>query len=376
MIIPMSFSKKGSIINRLIFPAPPSSYKISSFPPNTLLWLPMEGQMEVRVPCAIVHRPGAEFLVIFYHGNGDDLGGAYKFLRALSEYLASLGVFLSFLIVEYPGYGLFAGKANEEGVHKAAQTAFHWARDVAQWPMQNIWLWGISIGTGPATQIASQHECGALVLTAAYESIRAVVKHLLGNTAQYLVSERFDNLSKIRHVECPVMFIHGEEDKLIPCSQTLQLFEHTKSQVKMLFIADGVGHTNFNMERDIVHPFLQFVTRIKDERLSEGLVVEPPFFIELTPEILQPPSILPSTLHLDPRQKSSWTSMLNPFGLFGRRKSGSEEHKAELPVASPVQVSEDLMSQLVGMGFDPRRSAQVLASTNNDIASALEILLS
>jgi len=89
---------------------------------------------------------------------------------------------------------------------------------------KNIILFGRSIGGGPATWLASRKNIGALVLMSAFTSIRAVVQHLVGKWAQYLVKERFNNLEYISRVTCPTFIVHGLKDKLIPFKHSQDLY--------------------------------------------------------------------------------------------------------------------------------------------------------
>jgi abhydrolase domain-containing protein 17 len=88
---------------------------------------------------------------------------------------------------------------------------------------KDIIIFGRSIGSGPATWLASRKNIGALVLMSAFTSIRAVVRDLAGKWAQYLIKERFNNLEHISRVTCPTFLIHGLKDSLISYKQSQDL---------------------------------------------------------------------------------------------------------------------------------------------------------
>ena len=81
---------------------------------------------------------------------------------------------------------------------------------------REIRVLGRSIGSGPASYLASRKCIGALVLMSAFTSIRDLAKDLAGLWAKYLIRERFDNLKAITKVYCPTFFVHGQQDTLIP----------------------------------------------------------------------------------------------------------------------------------------------------------------
>ena len=59
---------------------------------------------------------------------------------------------------------------------------------------------GKSIGSGPATHIASHRNPRGLILITPYTSIRDCVKDLVGKFFKYMVKEKFINVDKISKV--------------------------------------------------------------------------------------------------------------------------------------------------------------------------------
>lgn len=62
-----------------------------------------------------------------------------------------------------------------------------------------------------------------LVLMSPFKSIKDVVHNLMGWIAKMIVAERFNNLVLMEDVKCPVIFIHGLKDTLIPKEHTEEL---------------------------------------------------------------------------------------------------------------------------------------------------------
>lgn len=127
------------------------------------------------------------------------------------------------LAVEYPGYGLYKGTPNDAMIMKDTEAVYDFFVKKLNVKHQNIVIFGRSIGSGPATYLASQREVGALILMSAFTSIRDVVKDFAGKWAQYLVKQRFNNLEMIAKVNCPIFLIHGQKDKLIPYTHSEEL---------------------------------------------------------------------------------------------------------------------------------------------------------
>lgn len=126
--------------------------------------------------------------------------------------------------MEYPGYGAYHGSPSEKKVLIDAETVYHHLTNNLKLKEEEIFIFGRSIGSGPATWLASIKNPGMLILMSPFTSIRAVAKHLGGNLAKFLVKERFNNVEFIANVRCPVLFIHGKKDTLIPHTQAMKLY--------------------------------------------------------------------------------------------------------------------------------------------------------
>ena len=97
---------------------------------------------------------------------------------------------------------------------------------------------GKSLGTGPATHIASHRNPRALILVTPFTSIRECVMDILGKFTKYLIADRFRNIDKIDKVifffnynfkvTCPVCYLHGKKDNIVPYLHSIRLSEKTK----------------------------------------------------------------------------------------------------------------------------------------------------
>lgn len=104
-----------------------------------------------------------------------------------------------------------------------------------------------------------------------YTSIKDVAKSLfgkLGFLVTPLVYERFRNIDAIKEAKCPVFFLHGMKDKLIPHTHTLELNNHCPS-VSFLQLPAEMDHNVFDYEEDLVKPFKAFLKKIDESIASE-----------------------------------------------------------------------------------------------------------
>jgi len=85
-----------------------------------------------------------------------------------------------------------------------------------------------------------------MILISPIKSIKIVAKKLIGNLANLIIEERFDNMKILHNVTCPVAIIHGIDDKLVPLGDSESIlidgFTNTKAH---LFERQGMTHNGF-----------------------------------------------------------------------------------------------------------------------------------
>merc|ERR1719447_269347 len=87
------------------------------------------------------------------------------------------------LAVEYPGYGICPGKADEDGIIANANAAMRFVTDTLNWPCDAIKLVGCSMGTGLCVALAARYRVAGLVLVSPFTSIRDVFRTHVGPLA-------------------------------------------------------------------------------------------------------------------------------------------------------------------------------------------------
>ncbi|CAI2375165.1 unnamed protein product [Moneuplotes crassus] len=271
-------------LNTLIFPAPNSSYDQKAFEKD-LIYIPRRtsddhfkpretGNKKSKkqyIPCLFLpYTQGSTKIMIYFHGNAEDLGQAYQLLNHIRNTLK-----LHVIAVEFPGYGIYPGTPNSKEILEDANTVFEFITDRCDWKPKDIILFGRSIGTGPATELAAGKEPGALLLMSGYTSIRGVVKHISGYFTQYLVAERFNNLEMMSYVKCPTFLIHGQQDELIPYSHSERLHEKCGGPCTLVLPAH-MDHNEFDFFDDLSHPFYFFLLQCNVSIKQKGQLVFPP----------------------------------------------------------------------------------------------------
>jgi pimeloyl-ACP methyl ester carboxylesterase len=106
------------------------------------------------------------------------------------------------LAVEYPGYGLYkTSNPCENKMKEDSEIVYEYLTKHIGVKEDDIILFGRSMGSGPASYLASRKKVCSLLLMSAYTSIKDVTKSLLGKFSFLItpiVYERFRNIDSIK----------------------------------------------------------------------------------------------------------------------------------------------------------------------------------
>lgn len=247
--------RDNDFINKVLFVPPSPSYMRADFP-NQLVWLGTKGN---RFPCLTLFPLNCQvqYVIIYLHGNGCDLGGMHQLLRVIMLRL-QVGV----IAPEYPGYGLSeASTPCESSVKKCSKLTLEFVVNTLKIPLSRVIIFGTSIGTGGACWLAKKilekkRRLGALILQSPFTSIKAIIREVrifesptvnfFAQVGSTFIADRFMNLQVMKGVESPLLVLHGAVDDLIPSSHSKIIFDSSAADVKQLVIFPGVGHNDFD----------------------------------------------------------------------------------------------------------------------------------
>jgi fermentation-respiration switch protein FrsA (DUF1100 family) len=177
------------------------------------------------------HRP----VVVYFHGNGGHIGYRSDRLRRFAR--DGYGV----LMLEYRGYGGNPGSPSEAGFYADGAAALDFLDQQGIVPNQLV-LYGESLGTAVAVQMAGQREIAGLILEAPFTSVAEVAQyHYPFVPASLLVRDRFDSLSSVSMVKVPILVLHGGRDTVIPIRLGRALLDAALGPKEGWFAPDG-GH--------------------------------------------------------------------------------------------------------------------------------------
>ncbi len=177
-------------------------------------------------------------VVIYFHGN----------MKNIAHYATFVGPFLKLgyevWMEDYPGFGKSTGLITEQKLYEQALQVKKMA-DV-KFHTDSIIIYGKSLGTGIAANLASRTKAKMLILETPYYSIPS----MFSSYAFMYPNEQMSNYKLptnlfLQDVACPVIIFHGTSDAVIPYRNAKKLLSVLKPTDKFITI-EGASHINVN----------------------------------------------------------------------------------------------------------------------------------
>ena len=178
-------------------------------------------------------------VIIFAHGNAGDIGTwigpMYRFTNA------GYGFFL----FDYRGYGLSKGIAQEKGLYQDMDAASHYLTQTYGILSSQQIAMGVSLGSGAVVDSATRIPYKMVVLMSTFTSMPDVAQSVFFPLPmQYFVHQRYDSLSKIDRIRCPLIIAQGDHDTMMPMALTKKLYARATTRHKKLIVVKNAGHND------------------------------------------------------------------------------------------------------------------------------------
>lgn len=184
-----------------------------------------------RTACLYLPLSGAEYTILYSHGNAEDLFDLGYHLERFREHGYAVAAY------DYQGYGASGGKAGEAGCKEDIERVYAYLTGKLGIAPERIVIYGRSVGGGPSCYLASRRRAAALVLESPFTSAYRVMLPFT------LPGDRFRNLELMSGICMPVLIIHGDKDEVINVSHGRRLFA-AAGEPKHLWIVPGAGHND------------------------------------------------------------------------------------------------------------------------------------
>ena len=179
-------------------------------------------------------KPGKRTF-LYFHGNAAGLADRAERIRIMAA--EGYGV----LMLAYRGYSGSTGSPSEAANVADGKRAYEWLLRKGV-RAEDIILFGESLGSGIAVQVAAEHKVGGLVLDSPYTSLTDVAAGRFPFLPVRLAMlDRYDSVSRIRTLSAPLLIFHGDRDEVVPYALGLQLFSAAREPKRMVTF-NGFGH--------------------------------------------------------------------------------------------------------------------------------------
>lgn len=184
-------------------------------------------------------RPGHP-TILYFHGNAGSLSNRSERIRKYMD--AGRGVFM----MTYRGYGGSTGSPSEAANVADAGRAYDMLVADGVDPT-DIMIYGESLGTGVAVQIAATRRAGGLILDAPFTSIVDVAQRIYPYLpVRPFLWDRYETIDRIGQVDMPVLIVHGGRDDIIPIAMGRTVFAAANEPKTFVEFPDA-GHSDHHL---------------------------------------------------------------------------------------------------------------------------------
>lgn len=174
-------------------------------------------------------------VTLLLHGNAGNVSHRGSHVREITAAGSSV------LVLDYRGYGKSGGWPTQRGLYQDAETGLVHLLGMGYREYQII-LHGESLGSAVAVDLANSHPCAGLILEAPFSSAMDVAENILPFLGPMLIRS-YNSVAKIRSNTRPKLFIHGDQDKVVPLRLGQKLFRAAQ-EPKHLWVVRGAQHND------------------------------------------------------------------------------------------------------------------------------------
>ena len=157
--------------------------------------------------------------ILFFHGNAGSLKNRTYKLNHFKD------LKVNFLIFAWRGFNGNKGKPSEIGLYKDAESAIRWLKTKGI-NEKDIILYGESLGTGVAVEIAQNKNYAGVILESPFTSmVNMGKKYYPFFPIRFLLKDKFESYKKLNNISVPILIMHGKVDKIVPYDMGKKMYE-------------------------------------------------------------------------------------------------------------------------------------------------------
>ena len=180
-------------------------------------------------------------VVLYFHGNKRNISWYNRFMPYFTRHGYEV------LMIDYPGYGKSTGKLTEEKLYDWAHRVYQMA--LQRFKPESIIIFGKSMGTGIAAQLASINQCKQLILETPYYDFPSVISHYLPiYPIRWMLHYELPTYRYLPKVKAPITIFQGTDDRLVTYSNAIRLKPLLKQGDEFITIEDGSHNDLFQFK--------------------------------------------------------------------------------------------------------------------------------
>ncbi len=157
--------------------------------------------------------------ILFLHGNAGNLENRIHKINHFKD------MNVNFLIVAWRGFNGNKGKPTEKGLYEDARSAVRWLKSKGV-KENNIIVYGESLGTGVATEIAQNKNFAGIILESPFTSMIDAGKDKYPYLpVSLLLKDKYESDKKIKNINSPILIMHGKIDNIVPFHMGEKMYE-------------------------------------------------------------------------------------------------------------------------------------------------------
>jgi uncharacterized protein len=181
--------------------------------------------------------------VLYFHGNKRNISWYEKFIPYFTRHGYEV------LMIDYPGFGKSTGKLTEEKLYAWALKVYGIAN--SRFSPDSIIIYGKSMGTGIAAQLASIKKCKQLILETPYYDFPSVISHYLPiYPVRWMLHYDLPTHTYLKNVSAPITIFQGTKDRLVTYSNAIRLMPMLKPGDEFVTIKGG-AHNNLYTYKEL-----------------------------------------------------------------------------------------------------------------------------
>jgi len=157
--------------------------------------------------------------ILFLHGNAGSLENRIHKINHFKD------MNVNFLLLSWRGFSGNKGKPTESGLYEDARSAVRWLKSNGI-TEKNIIIYGESLGTGVATEIAQNKNFAGIILESPFTSMIDAGKDKYPYLpVRLLLKDKYESNKKIQNIKSPILIMHGMVDNIVPFDMGKKMYE-------------------------------------------------------------------------------------------------------------------------------------------------------